>query len=519
MKQRKEPSAAFDQQVKFLKKIPFFQNFDDHELKQLLAVSRWLKVPPGTLVIKEDNVERVFYILVKGNVSVFTSSKEGKNIELTTLSTGDTFGEMALVSETRRTAGVRTTTESFILMVEPDILNQASVFLQLKFYRRFCEILVTRLIAANKRMSTLSAPTPTAQKTKKTTAQKPSSAKAKPAGKPSAKISTTPPPEETSRETAPPPQEVQKLDLSQLPPVPALQAVAKSKMQRRIQGNQDLAMNPAVTARLAPFLVGECEETRKFAELISCDPIIAAKVIQHANSSFYRRTTTVTSIPHAMITMGIKHLQELVAGETIKVVDEDTIFGGFSQLSDSFWLHSVVVARIAELLKDTIRVTIPDDVYLAGLFHDIGILALDQQQQLFYPQLLRPDFIESDLCDSERKYVGIDHGQAGAWLGEKMGLPKPYRDVMIFHHCPEKARENALLVALIHLANHFAKSREVIIGDKKQPPPPPLNASFGWVIVQEHHRAFIDVNLDHFILSFNTELDRRWGEISTLIPM
>jgi len=89
-----------------------------------------------------------------------------------------------------------------------------------------------------------------------------------------------------------------------------------------------------------------------------------------------------------MITMGIKHLQELVAGELTKVVDEDKIFGGFSQLSSSFWHHSVVVARIAELLKDTIRINIPDDVYLAGLFHDFGILALDQQQPLFYPQLL-----------------------------------------------------------------------------------------------------------------------------------
>jgi CRP/FNR family transcriptional regulator/CRP/FNR family cyclic AMP-dependent transcriptional regulator len=156
MKPKQESNAAFDQQVNFLKKISFFQDFDDHELKQLLAVSRWLKVPPGTLIIKEDTMEKVFYILVKGSVSVFITVDQGQTIELTTLATGDTFGEMALVSETRRTAGVKTTSEAYILMVEPDILNQASVFLQLKFYRRFCEILVTRLIAANKRMGDLS---------------------------------------------------------------------------------------------------------------------------------------------------------------------------------------------------------------------------------------------------------------------------------------------------------------------------------------------------------------------------
>ncbi len=502
MKQKKNPETAAKQQIHFLKKISFFQDFDDHELKQLLSVSRWLKAQPGALLIKEDSLEKVFYILVKGTVSVFITAENGTRIKLTTLKTGDTFGEMAVVSETKRTAGVETTSECFILMVDPDILNQASVFLQLKFYRRFCEILVSRLIAANKKMTDLSHAGPIK--------------KDSPPQKHTGKTAQSPTPDLASRQE-PPRSPAPNIDLSALPPIPPLQAVAKSKMRLRIQENIDLPINPAVAARLSSFLVGPCDDTRQFAELISCDPVLSAKVIQSANSSFYRRTTTINSVPHAMVTMGIKDLQSAVAKEAIRVVKDDKIFGGFSQLARSYWLHAVLVARIATLLKETIRVNIPEDVHLAGLLHDIGQLALDQQQPLFYPQLLRPNFIEETISESETNHIGIDHGQAGAWLGEKWGLPKPYLDVMQHHHYPEKSQENSLLVAIIHLANLFAKHRGSVMGNAEQVCPP-IHTSFGWIIIQEYHQQFIDVNLDNFIESFNQELDRNWQSISTLIP-
>ncbi len=499
---KKESSTAIDHQVQFLKKISFFRDFGDHELRQLLSVSRWLKVPPGTLIIKEESLEKVFYILVKGNVVVFVTGKNGKRTKLTTLTTGDTFGEMALVSETKRTAGVETTQESFILMVEPDILNQTSVFLQLKFYRRFCEILVSRLVAANKKMSTLHESTPPSTDYKTFTDKRQKTPLDKGAVK---------------KEKQNPPVPQIAIDISELPPIPPLQAVAKAKMKKRIQEDTNLPINPTIAARLTAFINDDSEDTRKFADLINCDPVLAAKVIQHANSTFYRRSSAVNSVPHAMITIGITQLQKIVAKELLNIGNEEKILGGFFLLSDRFWLHAVVVGRIAELLKEAIGLNISDDVHLAGLLHDMGQLSLDRQQPLFYPQLFRPNFIKQNISLSEKNYVGIDHGPAGAWVGEKMRLSAPYLDVMQYHHSPEKAQTNFLLVALVHLADLFAKERGIQLGNP-EPDNPPLSSSFGWALIQEHHKAFIDVDLNDFICSFNFELDRRWEEISRLLP-
>jgi len=118
-------TVDLEQQVTFLKKIYFFNDFDDHELKQFLSVSKWMVVSDKTLVIEENSIGKGFYVLVHGEVAVFkTNSEDGSTVLLTTLTDGDCFGEMSLVTETKRTAGIITTRNSFILMVNQEIINK-----------------------------------------------------------------------------------------------------------------------------------------------------------------------------------------------------------------------------------------------------------------------------------------------------------------------------------------------------------------------------------------------------------
>jgi CRP-like cAMP-binding protein len=101
---RKLKEIDLDEQIEFLKSN-FFHGFDDHELKQFLQVSKWLRVPANTVIIKEDTTERAFYILVRGEVRVEKRLPgKAKPIQLTTLATGDCFGEMALVTDKRTAA-------------------------------------------------------------------------------------------------------------------------------------------------------------------------------------------------------------------------------------------------------------------------------------------------------------------------------------------------------------------------------------------------------------------------------
>ncbi|MGV1100972.1 HDOD domain-containing protein [Thiovibrio sp. JS02] len=508
---KKGKDLDLDQQVDFLKKISFFHGFDDHELKQFLQVSKWLRVPQDTMIIKENTTERAFYILVKGEVRVEKQlAGGGKPISLTTLSTGDCFGEMALVTEIKRTADVIANKESFILRVEPDIVSTSNVFLQLKFYKRFCESLVTRLDLANKRVvgskgSEEASPSILQKVLADGGAQEPAARIA---------LVTSPQPKVKPLKPKPERPEKEKLEIV-LPPMPDKeQRLTPSKLYPKVHPESILPVNPAVAAELGRLLQGgaETENTRRFADLISMDPVLSCRVIQTANSPFFRRASMVGTVPHAMVIVGVKQIQEVVIN-TIRAAKGSPAFSGFTGVARDFWQHAVVVGRIAEMLKDVIRINTAADLYLCGLLHDLGMLVLDSISPNFYPQLARPPVEMKDVVKAEKEYIGIDHGQAGVWLAEGIGLPQPYLDVMKFHHLPEKAATNPVPVALVNLANIFASLKGVCMGHPEVTEQDALR-SFSWVLIQEQHKPFLDVNVNQFISSFLDELDKTWPSLT-----
>jgi HD-like signal output (HDOD) protein/CRP-like cAMP-binding protein len=504
---KKHREIDLDEQIEFLKKVNFFHGFDDHELKQFLQVSKWLRVPPNTAIIKEDTTERAFYILVRGEVRVEKRLPgKAKPILLTTLATGDCFGEMALVTEIKRTADVVAGTESFILRVEPEIVSTSNVFLQLKFYKRFCERLVTRLDLANKRVAggdgEEEAP-PLVQE------------RLPEGGLPQAGEKLQKPSAEPAQGGFRPGKAEKLKGAVLLPPLPDKdRRQTPAKLQQRVHPEAVLPVNPAGAAELLTMMKGSAgiDNTRRLADLISLDPVLSCRVIQTANSPFYRRAKMVGTVPLAMVIIGVKQVQE-VLDDTIRAAKPLQPFSGFAEVSRDFWQHAVVVGRIAEMLRETIRINTSADLYLCGLLHDLGMLVLDGVAPNFYPQFIRPSEEMRDMVKAEKDYIGVDHGQAGAWLAEGIGLPQPYLDVMRFHHLPEKATTNLVPVALVNLANIFASMKGVCLGQPQVTKQEALR-SFSWALIEEYHRPFQEVNVQQFVNSFSAELDKGWAGIT-----
>ena len=494
-------SADLSQQIKFLKGIAFFNDFDDHELNQFLSVSKWLKVARGTMIIEENTVEKVFYILVRGEVSVFKDTGGGNTVELTRLATGDCFGEMALLGEIRRTAGVAASSDCFILRVEPEIINRSNVFLQLKFYKRFCEIMVSRLEQANRRMAE-SRPT-------EIEAEAPPTSLAPPPPLHDLETEMAP-----AKKRSPRPQAKGKKTVtpSGNPPLPGKkERISASRIRRRIDPDQPLPVNPVVARKINPFLNGQTTNTRLFTDLIYQDPVLSFKILKVANSSLYRRSCEIITVPHAIIAVGINVVQEVVA-KAISDGSGTVPFSAAPGLAKSFWRHSVVVAKIADLLKEVIRINIASDVYLAGLLHDLGMLVLDPIEPAFYPNIRQPSEHLVELSDAEAEHIGVDHGQAGQWFTEKCGISAAYQNVMRFHHNPLAARENIILVALVSLANCFAAAREECVGAPTLRETEPINCP-AWRQLKEEHPPFAEVNVADFSQMIEGEIKKAWPEI------
>lgn len=82
----------------FLRKVPLLRYLTEYELGNIADALETFYIPAGAIVLREGGVGDRFYIIKSGEVSVYSS----RFPEAVTLGQGDYFGELALLSPTKR---------------------------------------------------------------------------------------------------------------------------------------------------------------------------------------------------------------------------------------------------------------------------------------------------------------------------------------------------------------------------------------------------------------------------------
>ena len=129
-----------------MKNLPFFLDFGEIELWEVLRISVWGRVPAGTYLMREGDEGDFFFILANGEVTI---TKEGKTLGVQ--GAGQCFGEMCYIRQgsSTRTATVMANTPVTLLKIKPGSLRNASENCQLRFNCAFLNTLVDRLTQAN----------------------------------------------------------------------------------------------------------------------------------------------------------------------------------------------------------------------------------------------------------------------------------------------------------------------------------------------------------------------------------
>ncbi|MCX7174986.1 MAG: protein kinase [Proteobacteria bacterium] len=133
-----------------LRALPFFGEFSDVEIWEVVRFSKWEVVSPDTVLMKDGEPGDFFCFLCEGKVRVVKHDHI-----LDQLSTGECFGEMALINKNNRIRGADVIAQSIakIITIRGESLNQASESCRMHFYRAFLEVLSVRLGLANIRLA------------------------------------------------------------------------------------------------------------------------------------------------------------------------------------------------------------------------------------------------------------------------------------------------------------------------------------------------------------------------------
>ncbi|WIM06876.1 MAG: serine/threonine-protein kinase [Candidatus Nitricoxidivorans perseverans] len=134
-----------------LRGLPFFGDFSDVEIWEVVRFSRWDEVAPETLIMKDGEAGDFFCFLIEGELSV---AKRGRTLSV--LTPGECFGEMAVIgrgSHHQRGADVVAQTTAKVVTIGGGALRNSSDACRMHFYQSFLEVLSGRLAMANARMA------------------------------------------------------------------------------------------------------------------------------------------------------------------------------------------------------------------------------------------------------------------------------------------------------------------------------------------------------------------------------
>ncbi|KAA3610342.1 MAG: cyclic nucleotide-binding domain-containing protein [Calditrichaeota bacterium] len=128
-----------------LKRLPIFQDLSYKELKAIERILHRRTYKADEVIFKEYEPGVGMYIIESGKVNI-TLGKENKLLVL--LSTGDFFGEMALILEGQRTASASATEPTKLLgFFQPDLFNllETSPKTGNKILQRLAQMIAERL--------------------------------------------------------------------------------------------------------------------------------------------------------------------------------------------------------------------------------------------------------------------------------------------------------------------------------------------------------------------------------------
>ncbi|HNQ24574.1 MAG TPA: HDOD domain-containing protein, partial [Phycisphaerae bacterium] len=209
-------------------------------------------------------------------------------------------------------------------------------------------------------------------------------------------------------------------------------------VERALASLSGLATLPQTTIKIIEIVEDPKSTARDLHDVIKMDPALSVKVLKVVNSAFYGLPGQVASVDRAIVLLGLAAVKNIaIAASIARLFRGKRISEHFS--ATDLWRHGVAVAVVARMLaKLSPHHGIPDEMFVAGLIHDIGMLVERQAYPEQFAQVIDTCMAQSiDFLECERQIVGADHQAFGVALTTKWKFPRHLRAAVGFHHTPE----------------------------------------------------------------------------------
>jgi HD-like signal output (HDOD) protein len=189
-----------------------------------------------------------------------------------------------------------------------------------------------------------------------------------------------------------------------------------------INGNNDLFALSEPISRILEMTRQEEISVDILSDTIRRDPALAGRLLKIANSPLYGLKTRTANIHDAVMALGITTVKCLALSAAI--FDPSRIPEKINVNLKKLYGSILTVAAMARKLAEISDCRSPEEAFVAGLLHKIGLLFFFQHFSQAYNKILEKARPSDDWLEEEKKVFGIDHTKAGALIARKWRLPE-----------------------------------------------------------------------------------------------
>lgn len=226
-------------------------------------------------------------------------------------------------------------------------------------------------------------------------------------------------------------------------------------LRKAVRNLNSLPALPVIAQKLLALKLDSEEGEKQMMLLIAQDPMISAKIIGLANSPLLGATRHITAVRDASMLLGLTRVKSVATGIAVMSLVSKPV-GRFDP--QELWMHSMALSfAMLPVVRAMPAKNRPQDdmIFLSGMLHDIGYLALAHLDTLRSDDLHTRFVIEPDrlAIEVEQELLEVTHDELGAELAKYWNLPSEIVAVLRYHHNPEapEAAEGQPMVRIINL--------------------------------------------------------------------
>jgi HD-like signal output (HDOD) protein len=228
----------------------------------------------------------------------------------------------------------------------------------------------------------------------------------------------------------------------------------KSIVRDAVNDVMALATLPEVTSRVIATVEDPRSSAGQLHKIIAHDPSLSARILKVVNSAFYGTSGQIGSVERAIVLLGLNAVKNVAVSASLGQLFRGVKLGeGFT--AKDLWAHCIAVGVTARELALKVNRAKADEIFVAGLIHDVGILVELQT----WPEKLQTicttaKRTNADFCEVERQVLGVDHQALGKGLTERWKFTKSCQQAAGFHHDPAAlADDDRTIVTLVYIAD------------------------------------------------------------------